>query len=311
MSYMRWCRAVKAKIDDGRRLVKFVWTHPASRRRRLRAVARSVVWQMWKRVTGRPVDLMLEGGVRLRCHTDSASASLMLYCAGLPDYHEMLFMRRYLRPGDGFIDVGANVGVYTLYAAALVGRCARIESFEPAPKAVRRLRENLKLNGLENVRVCETAVAAESGVVSFTVNDDTINRITQGDPPRLKTVEAQCVRLDDILGADAYAMAKIDVEGAEPLALRGAERLLRTANPPVWLLEMNGELRRYGFTEEDLRDWLAERGYDLALYDADRERFVCPERPWELRANVLAVCRAHWRGVLERTKANLDNVGKG
>ncbi len=252
------------------------------------------MWQFWKRATGHSVDLKMAGGVRLRCYPDSTSASLMLYCAGMPDYDGMRFMRHYLRPGDGFIDVGANVGVYTLYAAALVGRAGAIDSFEPASKAAARLRENLRLNDLTTARVHEVAVGAVPSSVRFSVDRDTVNAIELEEPPSASgTIEVPCVRLDDALRSGRYAMGKMDIEGAEPLALFGARRLLEEANPPVWLLEMNGGLRRYGFTEKGLQDWLLERHYELTLYDADSRTFSFPARPWELRENVLAVAHRH------------------
>ena len=103
-------------------------------------------------------------------------------------------------------------------------------------------------------------------------------------------------------------MGKMDIEGAEPLALQGAERMLKEGNPPVWLLEMNRALRHYGYTEEGLQDWLGERGYDLALYDADKGVLEVPAKPWTVSANVLAVSRVHRKIVLERIQSTTTRV---
>ena len=95
-------------------------------------------------------------------------------------------------------------------------------------------------------------------------------------------------------------MGKMDIEGAEPLALQGAQRMLGESNPPVWLLEMNGLLRDLGFTEEGLAGWLWERGYDLAVYDADARDLKFFDKPWAGRSNVLAISRPGRDFVLER-----------
>jgi FkbM family methyltransferase len=227
--------------------------------------------------------------MRLRVYPDSSSASLVLYCHGLPDYHEMRFMADYLRPGDGFIDVGANIGVYSLFAASLVGRGGRVVAFEPGPRAAARFRENVSVNGLGNIEVREEAVGRAAGSVAFMVDHDTMNRVAAMEGTSARShiaphrgahtgtvVEVPCVRLDEALAGRSFAMGKMDIGGTEPLALCGAERMLTEANPPVWLLEMNGLLRDFGWTEEGLAAWLAGTGFELAVYDADERRLRFP-----------------------------------
>ncbi len=278
-------------VRTGRGLLEFVWTHPANRAQRLRAVARTLAWQLYKRVGGRHRDLRY-AGLLIRCYPDSTSASLVLYCSGQPDFHEMAFMRHYLRRGDNFIDVGANVGVYTLLAASLVGPEGSVEAFEPGPKALCRLRENVALNSLENVHVYPVAVGTSRGPVRFTLDRDATNRIGAGGVGE-RSIEVSCVRLDDMLIGRRYAMGKMDIEGAEPLALRGCEGMLAQSNPPVWQLELGGYSRAYGFPTDQVVGWLKAKGYDTALYDADRRSLVFTERPWESRAaNALAVARS-------------------
>ena len=76
----------------------------------------------------------------LRCYPDSPSASAMIYCHDSPDFHEMNFIRRYLRAGDTFLDIGANIGVYSLLAASRVGPSGRVVAFEPAKQASKKNR---------------------------------------------------------------------------------------------------------------------------------------------------------------------------
>ena len=122
-------------LTEAAGLIRFVLRHPANRGRAISALARFVAWQAWKRVVGRPRDLRFRDGFRLRAWPDSTVASMMIYCRGRPDWHEALFLRHFLKPGDGFVDVGAHVGTYSLLAGALVGPSGWVEAFEPAADA--------------------------------------------------------------------------------------------------------------------------------------------------------------------------------
>lgn len=274
-------------------LAQFIWNHPANAGRRARTIARSAGWQLYKRATHRSVDVRVADAATVRCYPDSRVASLLVYCNGRPDYHEMRFMERYLRPGDAFIDAGANVGVYTVLAAALVTPAGIVEAFEPDPIAALRLRENISLNQWTHVQVHEAAVGESAGVVRFLTGRDAENRIgTSGDDGQPMS-ERPCVKLDEWLTRRPFAMGKLDLEGAEPLALRGAEAGLAHGNPPVWQLEFNESMRQFGTDPCAFRDWLALRGFDLALYDADRRELCFEAEPWTHASNVLAISRAH------------------
>jgi FkbM family methyltransferase len=285
------------------RTLTYIWHHPANRGRRVAAIARAMGWQFYKRATHRYVDIDY-AGLTLRCHPDSTAASAVLYCNGNPDYDEMGFMRRYLRAGDHFLDVGANVGTYTLLAKSLVG-AGRVIAIEPDARAFARLSENITLNGLTTVTCLNVAVGATAGETEFLADADTMNRVATGTDARRATVRVARNTLDSIVAkilADApLAMAKMDIEGYEPQALRGAQQLLAAGNPPVWLLELNGSTRAYGVSEEEFARWLGGFGYRLALYRADTNTLNLEPRAWEHASNVFAIHETH----LERVRARL------
>lgn len=247
-------------------LAKLIWEHPANRGRKVRALAGSVAWQCYKRTVARPFDLEVFGDLKFRCYPDSLEASRLIYFSGLPDPTEMIFLKRYLRPGDRAIDAGANVGLYTLYLASLVGSDGHVLAFEPDQVNAARLSENVAINRLDNVTVRVTAVSDFAGTADFTTGVDTANCFSDlrefGEERQLVEV----VTLDSEV-RERCAVCKMDVEGAEPAALRGAERLLAEANPPVWLLELTDRtLKRSGSSVEEVKSWLKERGYELWTY---------------------------------------------
>lgn len=257
-------------------IAELVWNHPANRGRRLRAIASSAAWQLYKRTVARPLHIHAFG-LRFRCQPDSGDASRMIYFNRLPDPAEMLFLQRYLRPGDGAIDAGANVGVYTLLMASLAGTKGRVLAFEPADKAFAYLTVNVELNDLKQVTLRKAAIADFCGAADFNQGEDEANALSSLRESPLGRHPVDVVTLDSEIGDGSYAVCKIDVEGAEFAALKGAERSLRRVNPPVLLLELtNRTLVRSGSSVEEVRSWLKERGYDLWTYVPEANRL----EPW-------------------------------
>lgn len=252
------------------RITKRIAQHPNNAGHRGKAMLRGVGWQVYKRISSRPMNRRVFETMTLRCYTDSNSASNFMYFGDMHEFDEMTFAARYLRPGDGFIDAGANIGSYTLLAASRCGKDARIDAFEPVPVLRKRLEENVRINGLSGVTVHAAALGHEPGNVEFIVDWDVSNRImTPADEGRT-SVSVPVARLDDALPETArYALGKLDVEGAELMALAGANRHLSEANPPVWLIEaFDSQLRKLGATRAEVLRDLATAGYVVGLYNA-------------------------------------------
>lgn len=275
-----------------RSILTQAWQHPANQHRRVRALAGALGWQLHKRLLRSPRDVPFFGWT-LRCHPDSNSASNVIYFTPRYDPDEMGFMQAYLRPGDGFVDVGANIGTYSLLARSLVGPEGEVVAFEPHPVAAARCRENIELNGLVNIELHEAAVAAEDGTAEFLDQFDVSNRIRSDSDGEVATRTVEMLRLDRILGNRPMAMGKLDVEGHETAALRGAIDRLRRADPPVWQIEIfDHQLARAGSNREELLALLTEHGFDLCEYrDGGSLEDVLPGR--RPVSNVWAVHREH------------------
>jgi len=294
----------RSQLSCATSIVRQVWTHPANRRHRIGALARAVGWQVHKRVIRKPKDITLFSGMRIRCYPMSNSASNLFYFGQFYEYDEMRFLARYLRPGDGFIDGGANIGTYSLLAARIVGRGGHIDAFEPDPQSADRCRENLALNGLEWVEVHEAALADHEGTATFLTGGDVTNRIVLRKQAKAsRHIDVSCVGIDESVSPEAnYAMAKLDLEGGEVAALRGGERHLIEANPPVGQVEVIDRLLHdLGSSAKELFDMFSDHGYDLARYDSDSNAidfdFDGVARDGE---NLLGISRSKRDQVLER-----------
>ncbi len=273
-------------------VLNYIWTHPTNRRRKLRALCESVSWQVKKRLTGRPADMHVFGSMKLRCYPDSRGASMMVYTGGWYDYDDMHFVARYLRPGDSVIDVGANIGVYALLMASLVGDTGRVVAFEPGRQSFERLQENVRLNGLSNVELSRAAVGETRGIVRFHQTQDVTNRIAvAGESAGIE--EVPCIALDEELAGQRFALGKIDIEGAEMMAFRGSRRMLADANPSVWLLELKDRLLKpFGTSSQEVAELLDDAGYDLATYEADDRKLSLITDPRYYDGNALAIHRS-------------------
>ena len=228
-----------------------------------------------------------------------------MYFNGLPDYREMRFMQRYLRPGDAFLDVGANVGVYTLLAASLVGPEGRIDAFEPGEKALRYLRQNVELNALHQVKVHPLGLSDTPGPWALVeTQDDCTATLAASQSDRDERVaQIDCVKLDEFAPDMIWAMAKLDVEGAEPLVLRGARSHLSRGNPPVLQIEMDGFSKRFGVGTREFIEELRGLRYQTSAYDPSSNALVACDRPWELNIrNVLAVHEQCFPQVVDRLR---------
>ncbi len=188
-------------------------------------LARLWEWQLWRRTIKRPVTVRCAFGSYMICPPWSRMAGSVA-ATGLTERNDSLFVLDVLRPGDLFVDVGANIGYYTLLGAS---RGARVEAFEPTAEAVAYCERSLAVNGL-HATVHRAACGAEGGTARFTTGMDIKNHITDGagiDIPMV-TVDSQ---LDGVQAA--LAVLKVDAEGHDLSVLRGASATVERLQPII------------------------------------------------------------------------------
>jgi FkbM family methyltransferase len=144
-------------------------------------------------------------------------------------------------PGGIVFDLGGNVGYYTLLSAVRSGPRGRVFVFEPLPRNLEFLKRHLALNRIGNVTVVEAAVADHGGTVRFEEDPSTSRgRIGEGG-----ALEVQSIALDDWIDRGKLPtpdLLKIDIEGAEFLALKGARKMIARAHPPIFLSTHSGKV---------------------------------------------------------------------
>jgi FkbM family methyltransferase len=212
-------------------------------------------------------------GLRVEIHPND-DLSRALYVSGLYEPATMLALKRLLRPGNVFVDVGANAGLFTLVASCWVGQAGRVFSFEPSEREYRRLLSHLELNRLANVTATANAVGDRRGRVHLRVASfPNAGLNTLGDSyvyPGVATdrIEAvEMITLDEFVAANELTrvdVIKLDIEGSELAALKGAAALLRRFRPAVFV-EITGGSKSQERSE--IGDWLASAGYRINRID--------------------------------------------
>jgi FkbM family methyltransferase len=191
--------------------------------------------------------------------------SLKALIANPPDWAEMQAWKEILAPDSLFVDVGANIGIYSLWAADLG---AEVIAVEPVAEIRQALRENAALNGYD-FEIVPAALSREPGIMKFTDGwPSTMNHLVPENEAGGVDVEVRT--LDTVLGDRVANGLKIDVEGAERLVLEGGSRAMAERRLPVIQLEwtrMSDIV--YGESREKLADLLQSHGYQF--FRADEE----------------------------------------
>lgn len=259
-------------LGEAAYVLDFIWRHPANRGNRTRKIAEATLFQLRGRLLHKPSIARVGERSKMWAHLHVSSSSKALY-APIPDWPEMRVWMRELKPGDLFVDVGANVGVYTLLAAE---RDAEVIAVEPDGPSIARLRENLALNGYE-ATVLRAAMASAPGSVRVTTHLDMGNHIVVDPSDASPSEEVPAVTLDDLIGDRIAAGVKIDVEGAESLVLAGAGGSLAEHRIRLMQIEWN-------FCSDALlgraRSEVAEvlRAYGYTFFRPDRDGNEVPLR---------------------------------
>lgn len=249
-------------------VLEYTWKHPANRGRRGRAVVAVARFQVLGRLLGRPAIARVGDHSVIRADVRAYHAARAMYANPL-DWNEMTTWRRTLRPGSLFVDVGANVGLYTIWALDIG---AEVIAIEPDRRSCERLAENLTLNGYA-ATIVQAAAGESAGALRLTTGLDNQNHLVLGsDASTVPSATVPVQTLDAIVGDRVVDGLKIDVEGAELLVLRGARRLLSSQRARLIQLEWNrASLDLLGEERASTAAFLRSYGYELCRPDARGE----------------------------------------
>ena len=209
-------------------------------------------------------------GYKMKLNLAHRMASLV-YWRGAHEWAPMFLMQKELKKGMIFYDIGGNIGEFALFSAHLVGAEGKVYTFEPMNEIYEVLKENIALNHYEN-RVIPFHVAlsdknGEADLFAATeANDlgsleDGLHTLYARDDRSVLLHKIKLEKLDDIKDLSPPDFIKIDVEGAELAALKGAYQTLRKYHPKILMEFSSVNCEAAGYKQQDLLDLLQPLGY--------------------------------------------------
>ena len=272
-------------------LVRTIYSHPYNRRKPFFALYRLLRWQLHKKLSSRRRVYAYWGTRKVSCYPDSPESMWLVYNYYM-DWDEFHFIKRYVRQASVVLDVGANIGVYTLWISQYLGNEGRLIAFEPDPQNCRRCAENIEQNSLEMVRLEQIALSNRGGKLEFSVGKDVENHLMPDDAVTGSSIAVEGTTLDEYCQLQDIAridFLKIDVEGAELLVLQGATNALARSMIGVIQLELTDALKRYGIERSDLVELLHKHDYSLYTYSCVENRLHAVQEDDETPQNVYAI----------------------
>jgi FkbM family methyltransferase len=196
------------------------------------------------------------------------------YHLGLYEPHVSGLLEAHLRPGDTIWDIGANAGYHTLLASRIVGPRGKVVAFEPAPETAAITRDQLALNQVRNCEVIEAAIGDVDGTVIFHRMPNLLLSGIGVTGEGAESIEVEAITLDTLLDRLGWPdVIKMDIEGAERIALPRAERLLSGPRRPRLLLSTHGP-----DIDAWCRDFLRQRGYDIEAQSGHEQMLIALPR---------------------------------
>lgn len=248
------------------RVIKDIIFHPLNKKRKLSALLTFLFWQIRSRFFNKKTVIDITEKSKLNVIKGRTSSTGMLYC-GLFEFEDQSFLLHFLREDDLFVDVGANIGVYTILSSA---HCkSKSISIEPIPNTIGILKSNIKLNNIENlVTIKPFGISEKPGKMLFTNSHDSINHVkSDTDVKNESYIKIKTNSLDEIIGNNSPIMLKIDVEGFEKEVVSGGINTLSNLNLKAIIIELNGCGSNYGYDDSEINSIILNYGFKPYVYN--------------------------------------------
>jgi FkbM family methyltransferase len=253
------------------RTLKFIVEHPLNKGRKAKALLGFLRWQIGSRLVPGEVVYPWINEAKFIVRPGEAALTQNIYC-GLFEFQEMAYVLHVLNSEDVFIDVGANVGSYTILACAV--KKARGYCFEPIPATFQRLMNNIRLNNLlDRVTAYNMGLADREGELLFTSGRDSTNHVVAEGEVVADAIRVKVASLDAVLAGVSPSLIKIDVEGFEAQVVNGMLHILETPSLHSVIMELS-DGSRYGLSSEIVKKKMFDLGFGMYTYEPFSRRLI-------------------------------------
>lgn len=208
----------------------------------------------------------------LNCDLKDRGITRFLYLFKIYEPAETAFIKKYVKKNMCVVDIGANIGYYSVLMSKLVGPRGSVLSFEASPRNYELLKKNIRDNKCENTSTFNLAISNEYGAIDFIetrsyfgqshiAKSEECNKISRDK----KSIEIETLRLDDFFHKNPYpspSLIKMDIEGAEGLAFQGMQELINNCEDIAIIFELTPKsLKEYGTDPSVMLLQLREMGF--------------------------------------------------
>lgn len=256
--------------------LKHITSHPLTENRKISAIFRYFKWQFQSRLDKGIHIVPFVENTKLAAQSGMTGATGNIY-TGLHEFNDMGFLLHFLRnteveKDDYFMDIGANIGSYTVLAAGVIG--TQTTSIEPIPVTYQKLQKNIELNNLSiKATALNIGLGAKKGVLQFTKSLDTVNHVATEETPKDQRIDVLIEKVDDV-ATKIPILVKIDVEGFETEVINGGETIFASPLQKAIIIELNGSGDRYGYDESKIHQKLENWGYKPYSYNPMKREFA-------------------------------------
>jgi FkbM family methyltransferase len=201
--------------------------------------------------------------------------SLFLSIRGYHEKTATRIARGSIKEGDTVIDIGANIGYYTLLFAKWVGPTGKVYAFEPEPTNFQLLEKNVKANNYKNITIFQKAVSDKNDKLSFYISDESSAANQLFKPQKFsQIIDVDSVKLDECLPIDEKIdFIKLDIQGAEGTAIKGMNSILKNNSNTVIMQEWWPDaIKKYGMDSDEHLKILEKLGYSFYEIDGQNDK---------------------------------------
>lgn len=201
--------------------------------------------------------------------------SLFLSVRGFHEKTATDLVKNEIKEGDTVLDIGANIGYYTLLFAKLVGPTGKVFAFEPEPKNFKLLKKNVEENNYKNTQFFQNAVSDKDEKLKFYISDESSAANQLFQPKKFnEIIEVDSIKLDNFFSKDTKIdFVKIDIQGAEGTAIKGMISLLKN-NPEIKIMQewWPEAIKKYGMESDEHLKILESLGYKFYEIDGQNDK---------------------------------------
>ena len=238
-------------------------------------------------------------GLKMYVNAHDIGLTPILLKNGVWEEFETTLFKKELEKGMNVLDIGANIGWYTLIAAKVIGEKGKVYAFEPEPNNCNLLRKNVQTNSLQNVIIEQKAVTNRCGHIKLFLNPENFGDHRIYDDSDRGSIDIECVALDSYFmnRYEKIDVIKMDIQGAEMFAILGMDTMLKANNKLRMFVEFAPFLlRKNGFSPETFLRRLKNYGFEIYVIN-DQKRAIelmdinkiiefCNDKPLDLGVNL-------------------------